>query len=705
MAQLNTDKLFSHSNPPSSSAAAAAAVAAAHLPSTTHKSQDHRLLQPSASTAPSWLPETSYRHLAAGSSLNSSKLISSSSLPAAAAAQSTEGPLMGAPQFEAPIWGAPPFRLSMEAVDFISAIPAPEWSVLSVVSHCLGFLGAPWGAPDQLKGSLRQDQDPAAAAATAAAKRPQPIYVSLRQWRRFNAGLATSATCSSRISISSSSTINSSRLKQKTQMPPALKDNEVVAIWGAAAALAFLHTRKKTRRHNLMQQQQQQQQQQQGQTVVHDGFPSLYYPSAAAAAADAAAAATAANEYLFSGTSAQWDSSSHAAAAAAATAATATPADAAAVDAGLLRAAGLPDMPPLLEAQEEVVEVRVLFLLLLLLAARRQQQQQQQNFPVPEEPFFSSMSSPRRALLASTAAAADSFLNEGNTQTSLPNSKTQHTNSGNLDSNKIRQHLLQYEPQLLQLLRCGRRCEQQQPQKEHPQQQQQDANECLAAFEMEALEVFLECDIMQGLASSLSGGSSPLLPFKLLPKGVLRHLLRGLTGSYGAATLTDKQQQAALPRRSQVRNLKGALQCLNSAALRSSRILRISSCSNTDIFISWPVEALVLEGLSGCSVVAPVVVGPVFVRSCCRLTLHTRANAVFVDNTLGADLFVACCFPPVLLGGSRALSLGPYNVICRPPQQQMQQQQVVQEQHQEVQQQQQEEEPANAPRSLSVHSP
>ncbi|KAL8275583.1 hypothetical protein Esti_000534 [Eimeria stiedai] len=581
--------------------------------------------------------------------------------------------------------GAPPLRLSPEALDFLVAPVGPAWSVSGLLHHVSSFAG--FLKVQQRDAALKPSQS----TGTAACSSRQPLFASLRQWLDFNALL---------LRASNSSSSSSSKLRLRVQGPPALKETEAVALWGVAASVALIHRNRHLRRicclHQQQQQRRRQQQLVQPALSAHEGsgtavFPLAYYASLEAAAAAAAAAAAVAEDCCWASVPLPEEAQSEASAAAAA---------------------------PLLDAQEEVVEVRLLALLLLLFAALRQQRQQ--SFPLPEDRWFErGASSPSRT---SKGASGSPVHNEGPPHSltlSLPARRQSSSKGPHVDAGKLRVYLLQQFPQLLQLLQLQtsdshfvqqrQREQQQQRQQQQQQQEQQGGEAWLAAWEVGLLEAFLE-RFPEGTDSRDQRAGAPLI----LKQGACRSEkglfvdAQSLLASLGRPTCsgdikeeaTSQQASAQVLRGAPVlgapgrRGLVGFMGLVDSlrmwglaftASLGDAKMLRLSSCSKSDIFISQPVEALFVEGLSDCSLVAPTVLGPVFLRDCCRLQLHARAKSLIIDNTLGADLLVACCFPPVILGDSRGLSLGPYNVITRPLQQQQRQQQ--QQQQQQRQQQ------------------
>ncbi|OEH74232.1 hypothetical protein cyc_01897 [Cyclospora cayetanensis] len=273
------------------------------------------------------------------------------------------------------------FRLSQEALDCLSLPLASDWTVSRVVSHCLSFAEF-----------LRRGLD---ASCVAPGEHRQPLYASLAHWLHFNATLAA-APSSAPPPVPRSSA--SPQLQQKPQGIPALKEAEAVALWGVAAALASLHTRRHARWMNWPPRQQPQRPCPREHSANLEDFPSLYYCSAAEAAASAAGSiAILPSAKGVSGKSFQ------------------SP-DAALAGAGAL-----------LDAQKEVVEIRTLSLLLLLYAARHQQRQQ--PLSLPEDHWHApGTHSPRRSSWAG-GAGAPSCNEEATRGVSLPLLGRQHSGS------------------------------------------------------------------------------------------------------------------------------------------------------------------------------------------------------------------------------------------------------------------------------------
>eukprot|EP00922_Rhytidocystis_sp_ex-Travisia-forbesii_P019660 GHVS01029062.1.p1 GENE.GHVS01029062.1~~GHVS01029062.1.p1 ORF type:complete len:958 (-),score=149.69 GHVS01029062.1:194-3067(-) len=93
--------------------------------------------------------------------------------------------------------------------------------------------------------------------------------------------------------------------------------------------------------------------------------------------------------------------------------------------------------------------------------------------------------------------------------------------------------------------------------------------------------------------------------------------------------------------------------------------LIIADCHDCDIYVCTKICFAFLSGCSECRVFLCGVDAVVSVQSCNKLRLHAAARIIRLENTLDTIVNAYCVYNPIMLGDTRGILLGPFNVLSR----------------------------------------
>ncbi len=90
--------------------------------------------------------------------------------------------------------------------------------------------------------------------------------------------------------------------------------------------------------------------------------------------------------------------------------------------------------------------------------------------------------------------------------------------------------------------------------------------------------------------------------------------------------------------------------------------LNICNCSNTTLYMMSPYFSAVISGCSDVEIIIGSVAGALTVTGCERVKITVACRKLLVNNCLECSFNVATLSPSIVLGDSRSLIIGPYNL-------------------------------------------
>ena len=90
--------------------------------------------------------------------------------------------------------------------------------------------------------------------------------------------------------------------------------------------------------------------------------------------------------------------------------------------------------------------------------------------------------------------------------------------------------------------------------------------------------------------------------------------------------------------------------------------LNICNCSNTTLYMMSPYFSAVISGCSDAEIIIGSVAGALTVTGCERVKITVACRKLLVNNCLECSFNVATLSPSIVLGDSRSLIIGPYNL-------------------------------------------
>lgn len=90
--------------------------------------------------------------------------------------------------------------------------------------------------------------------------------------------------------------------------------------------------------------------------------------------------------------------------------------------------------------------------------------------------------------------------------------------------------------------------------------------------------------------------------------------------------------------------------------------LNVYNCSNTTLYMLSPYFSAVISGCSDVEIIIGSVAGALTVTGCERVKITVACRKLLVNNCLECSFNVATLSPSIVLGDSRSLIIGPYNL-------------------------------------------